>query len=70
MEFDEASLERAAAELGTLWRHGAASRDREAAEHEVASALLDDFDVQRALGIANEAGGEVLRDLVALLGLS
>jgi hypothetical protein len=32
--------------------------------------LLDDLDVPKALGIAKEAGGQVLRDLVALLGLS
>ena len=33
-------------------------------------ALLDNLDVPRALAIAKEAGGQVLRDLVALLGLS
>ena len=69
-EFDEAGLERSAAELENLWRHGAESGDRDVAEHEVATALLDDLDVKRALGIAKEAGGQVLRDLVALLGLS
>lgn len=69
-EFDEASLERAARELENLWSHGASSRDRDAAEHEVASALLDDLDVPKALDTAKEAGGQVLRDLVALLGLS
>jgi hypothetical protein len=36
----------------------------------VALALLDDLDVRRALDIATAAGGQVLRDLVALLGLS
>jgi cysteinyl-tRNA synthetase len=69
-EFDEASLERAAGELENLWSHGASSGDRETAEHEVASALLDDLDVPKALDTAKEAGGQVLRDLVALLGLS
>jgi hypothetical protein len=57
-------------ELENLWRYGAASSDREVAEHEVALALLDDLDVPKALTIAKQAGGQVLRDLVALLGLS
>ncbi len=69
-EFDEAGLEAAAGELENLWRYGAASGDREQAEHEVASALLDDLDIPRALAVAKDAGGQVLRDLVALLGLS
>ncbi len=69
-EFDEASLEQAAEELENLWSHGKPSGDREAAEHEVASALLVDLDVSKALEIGKEAGGRVLRDLVALLGLS
>jgi cysteinyl-tRNA synthetase len=69
-EFDEAGLERAAGELENLWRFGAASGDREVAEHKVASALLDDLDIPRALTFAKEAGGQVLRDVVALLGLS
>lgn len=68
--FDEAGLERAVGELENLWRYGAASGDREVAEHEVALALLDDLDVPKALTIAKQAGGQVLRDLVALLGLS
>jgi cysteinyl-tRNA synthetase len=69
-EFDEAGLDRAAAELESLWRYGAASGDPEIAEHEVVLALLDDLDVPRALETAKAAGGQVLRDLVALLGLS
>jgi cysteinyl-tRNA synthetase len=69
-EFDEAGLERAAVELENLWRYGAESGDRNVAEHNVALALLDDLDVPRALALAKDAGGQVLRDLVALLGLS
>jgi cysteinyl-tRNA synthetase len=69
-DFTEADLDRAAAELEQLWRHGSTASDRDAAEHEVAVALLDDLDVRRALDIAKTAGGQVLRDLVALLGLS
>jgi cysteinyl-tRNA synthetase len=69
-EFHEADLERAATELETLWRYGAASGDRDVAEHDVAQALLDDLDVPQALRLAKDAGGQVLRDVVALLGLS
>jgi cysteinyl-tRNA synthetase len=69
-ELSEGDLDRAAGELEQLWRHGSASGDREAAEHEVAVALLDDLDVPRALEVAKAAGGQVLRDLVALLGLA
>ena len=69
-EFDEAGLEGASGELESLWRYGAESGDRDVAEHEVALALLDDFDVPKALTFAKQAGGQVLRDLVALLGLT
>ena len=69
-EFDKAGLERAAGELESLWHYGAASGDRDVAEHHVALALLDDLDISRALALAKEAGGQVLRDVVALLGLS
>jgi cysteinyl-tRNA synthetase len=69
-EFNEAGLEHASEELESLWRYGAESRDRDVVEHDVALALLDDLDVPKALLIAKEAGGQVLRDLVALLGLS
>ena len=66
----EAELERSAEKLESLWRYGAQAGDRDVAEHEVALALLDDLDIPRALATAEEAGGQVLRDLVALLGLS
>jgi cysteinyl-tRNA synthetase len=69
-QFDEAALEQAAAELESLWHSGSASGDRDTAEHDVATALLDDLDIPRALAVAKEAGGQVLRDVVALLGLS
>ncbi len=69
-EFDEAGLEQAASDLESLWRYGAEPGDRDDAEHEVAIALLDDLDVPRALAMAKQSGGQVLRDLVALLGLS
>jgi cysteinyl-tRNA synthetase len=69
-EFDEAGLEQAAVDLESLWRYGAEPGDRDVSEHEVATALLDDLDVPRALAMAKRSGGQVLRDLVALLGLS
>ena len=69
-EFEEAGLERSAEKLESLWRYGAQSGDRDVAEHEVAFALLDNLDIPRAVATAQEAGGQVLRDLVALLGLS
>ena len=69
-EFDEAGLEQAAGDLESLWRYGAEPGDRDVAEHEVAIALLDDLDVPRALAVAKQSGGQVLRDLIALLGLS
>src|SRR5436190_1996094 len=69
-EFDERELEEATHELENLWRFGAERGDRDVAEHEVALALLDDLDIRRALEVAKQAGGQVLRDLVALLGLT
>ena len=36
---------------------------------DVASALMDDLNVPGALALAKEAGGQVLRELVGLLGL-
>ena len=55
-EFDEAGLERAAGELESLWRYGAASGDRDVAEHQVALALLDDLDISRASGLRERGG--------------
>ena len=68
-EFTESALDAAAGDLEDLWRFGAASGDADVAEHEVALALLEGLDVPRALDIAKSAGGQVLRDVVTLLGL-
>jgi cysteinyl-tRNA synthetase len=68
-EFDEPGLEHAAAELERLWHYDAKAGGSEAAAREVSLALVDDLDVRRALDIAREAGGQVQRDLVRLLGL-
>jgi cysteinyl-tRNA synthetase len=52
--------------------YAAASRPgaTEAAEKEVAAALLDDLDVPRALSVATEAGGSAGRLLIRVLSLS
>jgi cysteinyl-tRNA synthetase len=68
-EFSEGELDRAAGQLEQLWHYGARSGGNTAAG-EVRRALLDNLDVTRALDVAKEAGGQVLRDVVALLGLS
>ena len=69
-EFDEAGLERAASDLESLWRYGASQATVTSPSTRSRSALLDDLDVPRALAVAKQSGGQVLRDLVALLGLS
>ncbi len=69
-DFDEAQLERAAAELEGLWHYDPKPGVTEAAAQEVGQALLDDLDVVRAVTIAREAGGQVQRDLVSFLGLN
>jgi hypothetical protein len=53
-----------------LSRYGAGSGDREIAEHRVALAFLDDLDVPQTRALAQEAGGQMLRDLVAQLRLT
>ncbi|HEX2048637.1 MAG TPA: cysteine--tRNA ligase [Acidimicrobiales bacterium] len=68
-DYREDDLAAAAARLDRLWsRAGAATSDR-ASEQAAVDALLDDLDVPRALAIAEEAGGHVLRSVGALLGL-
>jgi cysteinyl-tRNA synthetase len=69
-DYREDDLDRAAGQLEQLWHYGATSGGNDAASDEVHRALLDDLDVARALAVAKEAGGQVLRDVVALLGLS
>ncbi|HET6793409.1 MAG TPA: class I tRNA ligase family protein [Acidimicrobiales bacterium] len=67
-DFRAEDLDAAAERLEHLWQHGS-RRSTESAAAEVAGALLDDLDVRRALDVASDSGGQVLRDLVALLGL-
>jgi cysteinyl-tRNA synthetase len=68
-EFAESDLDRAAGQLDELWSRAAKPAGHGSATAEVDAALLADLDVARALEVANEAGGQVLRDLIALLGL-
>ena len=68
--FDEADLGRAERELHALWRGAGTPVDREGARRAVVAALLDDLDVPRALGVASEAGGAVLAELIEFLGLT
>jgi cysteinyl-tRNA synthetase len=70
-DFDETALAEAAARLDRLRSraggHGAG--DEAAAAAEIGRALLDELDVPTALDVAEEAGGDVLRELAATLGL-
>jgi len=68
-EFSEADLDRTAGRLDELWALATKPAGDGSAVSEVDAALLDDLDVTRALEVASEAGGQVLRDLIALLGL-
>ena len=71
-EYHPAALDAAVARLERLY--GAAARGSldtgTAAATEVTAALLDDFDVPRALAVAEEAGGEAARVALSVLGLS
>ena len=68
-EFAESDLDRAADKLDEFWSWAAKPVADGSAASEVDAALLDNLDVVRALEVASEAGGQVLRDLIALLGL-
>ena len=67
-EFDESELDRAENELEDL-RVVKANPGNSAATAEVRRALFDNLDLRLALAVAREAHGEVLQDLVRLLGL-
>ena len=68
-DFAESDLDHAANELDGLWTRAAKPTGSYSTAAEVDAALLEDLDVARALRVAGEAGGQVLRDLIALLGL-
>ncbi len=68
-EFDEAGLERAAAELESLWLRRSFRRPRHRrTQRRIGPPRRPRH--PRALALAKEAGGQGLRDAVALLGLS
>jgi cysteinyl-tRNA synthetase len=68
-EFDEEVLARASDRLQRLW-HAAGRRTVDESPHqELRGALCTDFDVPRALEIAEASGGPVAREVIALLGL-
>ncbi|HEX5265554.1 MAG TPA: class I tRNA ligase family protein, partial [Acidimicrobiales bacterium] len=68
-DFAEEDLNAAAAHVETLWSYAAKPGGSTGAGRAVVSTLLANLDVQGALGVAEEAGGQVLRELVGLLGL-
>jgi cysteinyl-tRNA synthetase len=68
-EFAEDDLEAAASEVEALWSYAAKPGGPPDAGRAVVSALMDDLAVPHALGLARQAGGQVLRELVGLLGL-
>ena len=68
-EFQEHSLEQASAHLDDMWSRATNTVDSGTARRQVVAALLDDVDTSRALDIAREAGGQVLTELIDLLGL-
>ena len=68
-QFHEDDLAGAAARIDDLWRRAGRPADDEAAGGEVERALYDDLDVPRALAVAEEAGGRVLRRLADTLAL-
>ncbi|HET6965159.1 MAG TPA: class I tRNA ligase family protein [Acidimicrobiales bacterium] len=68
-EFRDDELAAAATEVEHLWSHAARSGGSPEAGRAVIAALLDDLDVPKALGLAKDAGGQALRELVGLLGL-
>jgi cysteinyl-tRNA synthetase len=68
-DYSEAGLDDSAASLDRLRARSAGASASSTAGAEVGRALLDDLDVPRALAVAEEAGGEVARELLAVLGL-
>ena len=68
-DFSEASLDEAVGALDRLRVRATVPSGPAAAGPEVGRALLDDLDVPRALAVAGEAGGDVVRELLTVLGL-
>ncbi len=71
-DYSVAALEAATARLDRLYRaasRGSGTAQAQAASAAITGALCDDLDVPSALAIAEEAGGEAARGLIATLGL-
>jgi len=68
-EFDESELDRAEHELEELRVLETKPGGSSAAVEEVQRAMFENLDLPRALAVAGEAHGQVLRDLTRLLGL-
>jgi cysteinyl-tRNA synthetase len=68
-DFSEPALDGAAAALDRLRARATVAGGPPSAGPEVGRALFDDLDVPRALAVAGEAGGEVARELLVVLGL-
>ena len=68
-EYRPSDLAVAADRLDHLWSRAGKPTSDAAAEHAAFAALLDNLDVPLALTIAEEAGGQTLRSIGAVLGL-
>lgn len=68
-DFDDRVLEQAATRLEDLARESSRPARSANAGGAIVAALLDDLDVPRALSIAQDSGGEPLRDLLGFLGV-
>lgn len=68
-DYTEDALGAAATRLDRLWSRAGTSANDAASEQAAVDALADDLDVRRALQIAEEAGGQTLRSIGALLGI-
>jgi cysteinyl-tRNA synthetase len=68
-EYRSADLTTAADRLDHLWSRAGKPNTDLASEQAAFAALLDDLNVPRALAIAEEAGGQTLRSIGAVLGV-
>jgi cysteinyl-tRNA synthetase len=69
-EYRPGDLDRAVGDLEELYAAAGRPDTSPAAANAVATALLDDLDVPRALAIAQDAGGEAVRLLLRVLSLT
>jgi cysteinyl-tRNA synthetase len=69
-DFEEDALDRAAGALEDLLIACTVPERTGNAGTEIVTALVEDLDVPRALQVAREVGGDALRDLMGLLGLT